>query len=202
VTLHVFTESNRTVPAPYVKHDLIDWQISGPKKSWWYKMQLFNPDNFTGPVMYFDLDVVVLRNIDWIWQKSTRYFWAIKDFKYLWRPNSTDLNSSIMWWDSQRFSWIWKDFCQNDLRQQMRRFPGDQDYLSHALPAQHRRYFDGEHIKSWRWQTLDGGYDFRRKTWKNPGAGTNVDALTSVLVFHGQPKPHEINDSVVQGHWQ
>lgn len=39
VVLHVFTESDRPVPEPYVKHSLINWPgIGGPRKSWWYKM--------------------------------------------------------------------------------------------------------------------------------------------------------------------
>lgn len=46
IILHVFTESGRSVPAPYVKHELQEWPgIAGPKKSWWYKMQMFNSKN-------------------------------------------------------------------------------------------------------------------------------------------------------------
>jgi hypothetical protein len=38
VRLHVYTEASRSVPAPYIKHELTDWGISGPKRSWWYKI--------------------------------------------------------------------------------------------------------------------------------------------------------------------
>ena len=47
IRMHVYTEANRKVPEPYVKHELKEWAgVSGSKKSWWYKMQLFNPENF------------------------------------------------------------------------------------------------------------------------------------------------------------
>jgi hypothetical protein len=44
IRFHVFTESDRSVPDYMVKHVLHDWPgIAGPKKSWWYKMQMFEP---------------------------------------------------------------------------------------------------------------------------------------------------------------
>ena len=57
VILHVYTEEERTIPAPYIKHGLVDWGIGGPKKSWWYKLQLFNSEHYSGPLLYFDLEI-------------------------------------------------------------------------------------------------------------------------------------------------
>ena len=93
VRLHVYTEAGRSVPSPYIKHELIDWKISGPKQSWWYKVQLFNSEHHRGSLLYLDLDTVITKNIDWIWQLKTRHFWAVKDFKYLWRPAFQSINS-------------------------------------------------------------------------------------------------------------
>ena len=66
VRLHVYTEHDRSVPPHMVKHILDDWGISGPKRSWWYKMQLFNPAHFAGNLLYFDLDVVIANQLNWI----------------------------------------------------------------------------------------------------------------------------------------
>ena len=56
VDFHVYTESHRDVPDHMIKHSLIEWPgVSGPKKSWWYKLQLFNAENFSGQILYFDL---------------------------------------------------------------------------------------------------------------------------------------------------
>ena len=201
IRMHVFTEESRPVPAPYIKHSLIDWKIGGPKQSWWYKVQLFNSENFQGNLLYLDLDVVITKNIDWVWQLKTRHFWAVKDFKYLWRPTAQEINSSIMWWNTTQYDWVWKNFLELDLKQTMNRFAGDQDYLNSVISQLHRRFFNTDYIKSWRWQCLDGGYDFRRRIWATPNSGTQLTDSTSVLIFHGRPKPHEIIDPIIVNNW-
>jgi hypothetical protein len=202
IKLHVYTEADRPVPEPMVKHVLAPWSITSPKKSWWYKMQLFNPAYHAGPLLYFDLDTVIVGNIDWIWQQPTTYFWAIRDFKYLWRPNHTGVNSSVMWWDTQQYQPIWDTFAQQDLPTIMRKYPGDQDYISAAIPQNQRRFFDTNRVQSWRWQCLDGGYNFRKRRHQSPGTGTQITDSTSIMVFHGNPKPEQITDQVVTSHWQ
>jgi len=202
IRLHVYTEADRPVPAPYIKHALLDWSITGPRRSWWYKMQLFNPEHHAGPLLYFDLDTVIVRNIDWMWQQTVSYFWAIHDFKHLWRPSHTGLNSSVMWWDTQRYQHVWDTFVQQDLQKVIKKYPGDQDFITATIPQNQRRFFDASRIQSWRWQCLDGGYDFRRRRYHNPGTGTIINENISVLVFHGNPKPADIADNVVLDHWR
>lgn len=202
IKLHVYTEADRPVPAPMIKHVLDPWSITSPKKSWWYKMQLFNPAHHAGPLLYFDLDTVIVGNIDWIWQQPTAFFWAIRDFKYLWRPNHTGINSSVMWWNTQHYQPIWDTFTQQDLAVTMRKYPGDQDYISAAIPENQRRFFDTNRVQSWRWQCLDGGYNFRKRRHQAPGTGTHITDSTSIMVFHGKPKPEQITDQIVVTHWQ
>jgi hypothetical protein len=202
VKLHVYTEADRPVSEPMIKHVLEPWSIASPKKSWWYKMQLFNPVYHAGPLLYFDLDTVITGNIDWIWQLPTTYFWAIRDFKYLWRPSHTGINSSVMWWNTQQYQHIWSAFAQQDLATTIRKYPGDQDYISAVIPENQRRFFDTTRIQSWRWQCLDGGYNFRKRRHLAPGAGTQITDSTSIMVFHGNPKPAQILDQLVISHWQ
>lgn len=202
IILHVYTEAERSVPAPYIKHTLEDWGIFGPRRSWWYKMQLFNSAQYSGPLLYFDLDTVIVQNIDWIWNLPLNYFWGVQDFKYLWRPNYQGLNSSIMWWDTRKFDHVWKQFKQQDLGQLIKKHPGDQDYINQALNLNELRFLDKQRIKSWRWQCVDGGYNFRQKVYQNPGAGTVFTENTSVLVFHGKPKPKDCQDRLVLNHWR
>jgi hypothetical protein len=202
IRLHVYTEADRPVPTPMIKHVLTDWGIGGPKHSWWYKMQLFNPEHHAGPLLYFDLDTVIVSNIDWIWQLPTAYFWALRDFKYLWRPTYSGLNSSVMQWDTTKHIHVWKQFAQEDLPKIMRKYHGDQDYISDAIPAKQRRFFESQRVKSWRWQCVDGGYDFKKRRHLTPGSATYFPPETSIVVFHGQPKPAEILDPVIVQHWQ
>lgn len=201
VRLHVYTEPARPVPAPYIKHNLKDMGISGPKQSWWYKLQLFDIEQHAGPLLYFDLDVVVVNNIDWIWSQDLRYFWSIHDFKVLYNSAYQGINSSIMWWDTRNFGHIWNDI-KDCFSRSILGLRGDQDYIfKHIAPAQ-LRYFDKTHIKSWRWQCVDGGYNFKQKCWNTPGTGTIIDPRTSIMVFHGNPKPHELTDRIVLSNWR
>ena len=201
VKLHVFTEADRPVPSPMIKHILTEWPTVRPGRAWWYKMQLFDAKQHAGPWLYLDLDTVIVNNIDWIWAKPTTYFWSIRDFKYLWRPTSTGINSSIMWWDTRNFNHIWESFASSDFNETMLKYRGDQDYISDAVSQKQRRFFEQDRIKSWRWQCLDGGYDFNKKRHRTLGKGTHFEPETSVLVFHGHPKPHECLDHTVIKHW-
>lgn len=202
IQLHVYTEPTRPVPAPYIRHDLVDWGVGGPKKAWWYKMQLFNSEHISGPLLYFDLDVVITKNLDWIWQLPPQTFWSVRDFKYLWRPTFYGINSSIMWWDTSRYHYVWEQFSQENLAHIFKKYHGDQDYITEAIHQDFRRFFDTQLVKSWRWQALDGGFDFKRRSYYKPGEGTNITDRTSVLVFHGNPKPDQVNDPVVTQYWQ
>lgn len=202
IRLHVYTEEHRQVPSPMIKHSLSNWGITGPKKSWWYKIQMFNPEYHSGPMLYFDLDTVIINNIDWMWQLPLQYFWSVRDFKYLWRPTHYAVNSSVMLWDTQKFGHIWKQFLSEDFARTLKRYHGDQDYINDVIPATNRKFFDQNKVQSWRWQALDGGYDFSTRTHRLPNSGTAIDANTSILVFHGNPKPDQVADPAIVHHWQ
>jgi hypothetical protein len=203
VRLHVFTEEHRTVPEHLIKHSLEDWPgIHGPKRAWWYKMQMFNNQHFQGRLLYFDLDVVITGNLDWIQQLSPKYFWTIHDFKYLWRPEWAGLNSSIMYWDTTRFNKIYQEFTRHPIDVLVRKHPGDQDYLTSVLDPAEIQFFEQDRVKSWRWQIKDGGMDMRTRKYNRPGAGSVLSPNTQVVIFHGKPKPHEVLDNLVAQHWR
>lgn len=202
IVLHVYTEDTRPVPAPYIKHSLIDWGIGGPKRSWWYKLQIFNSEHYSGPLLYFDLDTVITKNIDWIWQLNLNFFWAVRDFKYLWKPTYTGLNSSVMWWNTSHYNYVWKQIKESKITDFLRKYRGDQDYITDAISLTDRRFFNTDCVKSWRWQCLDGGFNFQRRIHLAPNTGTILDKNTSILVFHGHPKPHEVDDPTIKQCWQ
>jgi hypothetical protein len=201
IRLHVYTEHDRKVPAHMIKHELKDYKISGPRKAWWYKLQLFNHKHHQGPLLYFDLDTVITDRIDWITHQNLNYFWAPRDFKRLWRPNHQGINSSVMWWDTRKYQDIWQQFKQQDFALLQRRYPGDQDFLSDVITQDRRRFLDEKLIRSWKWECLDNGWDFKRRKYNNPGTGTRLDGA-GVLIFHGKPNPAEVQDPVVLQHWK
>lgn len=202
ISFHVFTEKKRTVPPHMIKHVLEDWPgVAGPKKAWWYKMQMFNPAHVSGKLLYMDLDVVITKNIDWMWNLDTRYFWAIRDFKCLWRPTWRGMNSSIMLWDTTHWNKIWTEFQNRNIAATVKQFHGDQDFLNSLITDKHLRFFDQDAIKSWRWQIKDGGLDMKTRSYNKLGAGSVLDPKTAVMIFHGSPKPHEIADPVISQYW-
>jgi len=201
VKMHVYTEASRTVPSHMIHHHLEEWSgVRGPKKSWWYKVQLFNPAHHIGPLLYLDLDTVITGNLDWIWRLSMDRFWAVKDFKFLFRPNRICLNSSVMWFDPARWAHIYNEFDPSTARTRSK-YHGDQDYINEKIPPGQISYFDQDRVKSWRWQLRDGGFDFKSRRYHAPGSGTILNDLVSLLIFHGDPKPHEIEDPNVLQHW-
>jgi lipopolysaccharide biosynthesis glycosyltransferase len=184
-----------------IKHILDDWGISGPKKSWWYKMQLFNREHFAGNMLYLDLDVVLVRELDWVVNCHTDYFWALRDFRYLQNRGAQTLNSSMMWFNVDRFGWVWDDFQKLNLETTVRRYPGDQDYIVQAIDITKRRFFDDKYFESYRWQVMDGGYNFQSRQHYAPNTGATISPDTSVIVFHGHPKPHEVTDPKIVTLW-
>jgi hypothetical protein len=202
IRFHVYTEHHRSVPPYMIKHCLDEWPgIGGAKRSWWYKMQLFNREHFNGPLLYLDLDVVVVRDLGWVTQCHTDYFWALRDFRYLQRKNISNINSSMMYVDIDKFGWIWDDFAKLNIDEVVKRWPGDQDYLGHVLNVNQRRLFEDQLFESYRWQVLDGGYDFQRRSHRQPGAGARIAGNTAVVVFHGQPKPHQLPPGELRTIW-
>lgn len=204
VRFHVYTESHRPVPSHMIKHELEEWnKISGPRRGWWYKMQLFNSQHHQGDLLYFDLDSVIVRDISWIVQQPTNKLWTIKDFRYLQNENSTEMNSSIMWWNVEQFSWVWDTFKTKDIKEIIKQYPrGDQEYIGQTLTYKNIRFFDSKKVQSWRWQAVDGGMEFPSRKPRAPGTGTTIDEDVAVLIFHGQPKPHDLSDDVVIAqHW-
>lgn len=198
VILHVFCEVDREVPAPYVKHALKDWNLNGANRAWWYKLQLFEPGHFDHQVIYFDLDMVITGNLDWMRQLSADYFWSIQDFRHLWRPSSTMMNSSVMAWDAPKFWWVHDQLV---IERATSLFRGDQEYLSNIIQPPLLKFIEQQRAMSWRWQAMAGGYDFAHRCHRQPGAAAFVPETVSLLVFHGDPKPHEETDPVVKANW-
>jgi hypothetical protein len=203
IRFHVYTEHDRSVPPHMIKHILTEWPgIAGPKKSWWYKMQMFNPEHHAGNLLYLDLDTVVVRDLSWVTNHDTSYFWGIRDFRYLQNPHHSVFNSSFMWWNVSNFSRIWDQFSQGDIAQLTKNNQGDQDYITKSINVNQRRFFDDKLFQSFRWQCLDGGYNFQRRQPRAPGTGVTIAPDTAVVVFHGMPKPHQISDPAIAQLWR
>ena len=204
IRFHVYTEHDRSVPPHMIKHCLTEWPgIAGLKRSWWYKMQLFNPEHHQGNMLYFDLDCVIINDLSWLTALHTDYFWTIRDFRYLQSAGFSGMNSSVMWWNVNKFAHIWHDFEKLNINDVTRRYQGDQDYIWN-LHKSVIRFFPEKWIQSYKWEIRDrselvrinGRFNF--DTVKD----VQIDKETNVLAFHGSPDPHEVKDPIIVDNWQ
>ncbi len=166
---------------------------------WWQKVGLFQPGLFPGDNLYLDLDVVITAPLDIFvacLQTDPDKLWALDDFSYSLRNPRQGLspefkrklggdgtvNSSVMLWRGSGRSvvpWIWK--TAQKAPELMNVLHGDQNLISQVLwPGGIRLLPDG-YAKSWKY-----------------GRGQKAP----IVVFHGDPKPHEVNCDWVTDAWR
>lgn len=139
-----------------------------PYSGWWQKIGLFAPTIATGPSLYFDLDVVITGNIDYLvdftqYKLAAPANWA--------QSGHGGIQSSVMAWHGNWFEPFEKFDYQNDSK----RLWGDQEFLWEMLGDD--------------WVRIPGIYSYKYHCRSN-----NPPESMSVCVFHGKPDPHEVND--------
>ena len=160
---------------------------------WWNKLTLFSPEaDLKGNCLYFDLDVVILDNIDELATfGDDDTFGVINDFN----PNSTVYNSSIMKFNNKTADYVWKSFKEDE--NNMLRNHGDQNVISHFMKkTPYTKVMPDEWTFSYKWyDRVNPRIDKSQMTFdKRPN--------TKVCVFHGQPNPHESSQEWVLSNWK
>lgn len=139
-------------------------------KGWFSKIELFRPGLFDGPVVYFDLDTIIVGSLDFLADVSR--FAMLENF---WRPDR--VGSGMMAWDCD-LSAIYETFAK---------FPatfmaeystpdkwGDQVFIRDHAPVQPDK--------------LQEQYPGKIVSWKRH-CERGVPKTASVVCFHGQPRP-------------
>lgn len=162
---------------------------------WWFKPWIFSREfPITGTILFMDLDIVINDNIDALWDYHPEQFCIIKDFSLL----NPRINSSVFRFEAGRYTHVWENLI-NDYTQ-LSNYHGDQDWIYDQVPDY--VLWEPSWIVSYKWQVrsrddlerTDGGQRFK----------TINDTLTSdakILVFHGDPKPHLVQDSIILTKW-
>jgi hypothetical protein len=178
-----------------------------PKNSqligWWWKPYLFKKGHFPDgdDILFFDLDMVIVNNIDNIAQHSPGNFSGLRDVGRVWRRYPEKLGSAVMKWPANQYCDIWDKIEQDP--KCIARFFGDQDWIWHCY-KDFIKFFPDQWIRSYKWEVrtkeelirTDGKYVF--KDIKN----ISVDKETSVLAFHGTPNPVDVKDPIIVDNWQ
>lgn len=209
--LYNMTKRNMTVPFRFacITEDPIGLypdivHIPLPKHNltgWWFKTWVFSDElPIKGEILFIDLDVVIINNIDDVWLYKPDKFCIIRDFTRATIPGWTKFNSSVYRFSSGKYNYLW-DMLNKDLNQ-IHLFHGDQDFLNKYL-VNDFEYFPDIWMQSYKWEIRD------RKELVKYGNKVNfatkieptINKHTKILIFHGDPKPSDIQDDIIINNW-
>jgi len=172
-----------------------------PLTGWWYKPYFLGSDvPLKGTLLFLDLDIIVFRNIDKLFEYNPGKFCIIRDFNRNVRKNFDYMNSSVFRVETGQYQNLWKEFLKNS-KSHLSRNRGDQDWMQKHIHD--HVYWPDEWIQSYKWEmrskkdltVVNGKRNF--KDDKPP----KILPDTSIAVFHGLPNPKDCNDSWVKKHW-
>lgn len=173
-------------------------------KGWWFKTLLFNPNlSIQGTLLFIDLDVIIFRNIDRLFEHSPGTFMVCRDFNRCFQPNWQKMNSSVVRWNTGQHPQLYNNFIKDPINIS-RRFHGDQDWLFDQV-KNHFEFWPDEWIQSYKWEMRGNPKIVRQKSgtknFTDPGE-PKIKSDTAVAVFHGDPNPKECVDPWCQTHWK
>ena len=162
---------------------------------WWNKLQLFNPemriDNDDSSYVFFDLDIVITGNIDWlldydgVLMGNENHGVNNPEEKHRYEYYKNAFMSAVMAWDTYKIPDIWETFCAFS-SQIIQNFPGDGEFLNELFkqndfkPDLIQQLYPGK-IRSYKYECYENG----------------LPEGTSLIDFHGKPNPDEAISKIV-----
>lgn len=150
-------------------------------RGWWAKLYLFSEDAFPKGerVLYFDLDTAITGPLDEI-AKYNGPFAILRDaYRY------HGLQSAVMAWKAGDLGFIWDRFVEAN-------YPeidgGDQAFIEECM--------DGSKVDLFQ-EHFCGKFRSYKVECRN-----GIPRGTSVVFFHGNPRPHEITEGWVPEVWK
>lgn len=175
---------------------------NGKLSGWWWKTYLFKQGHFEDgdTNLFFDLDMVIIGNIDNIATYMPTEFVGLMDVGRVFQRINPKLGSAVIKWPANQYADIWDRIESNPA--ESNRMHGDQDWIWH-LHHDKIKFFPEIWIQSYKWEIrsrdelVRHGGKFVFNTVKNP----TVDPQTNVLAFHGTPNPEDVMDPVIVDNW-
>jgi hypothetical protein len=154
----------------------IQFEHNWPK--WWGKIELFRPGLFSGQVLFMDLDTFIVGNIDSILNYSGE-FCAIRDFY-----NLDHMASGLMSWHGDRVNKIYDEFVKNPTH----------------LMAVNNVSGDGAIIRKYKpsiayFQDIYPNDVVSYKVHCVNQKEVVLPSTAKIVCFHGNPRPHTINNN-------
>ena len=183
---YCFTENPTGLNKNIIVKNLIDKTIKG----WWNKCLLFKPGVLSGQCLYLDLDMIIIRPIDNLLLMNDKLNIA-KNVFFKWRYfKITNINSSIMCWNTERFDGhrIWdqylkeKNFYDNAFKTKI--FYSDQEVIKKS--GVKYNFFEDEKI-----------IYFKRLTNE-----FKISENVSVVVCKGEHQKNHKDHYLVKDYWK
>lgn len=199
------------------------------KAAWWYKMWLFSNDHpIQKQLIYFDLDVMLTGNCDFLTEVECEGFGMVEESKWsrMFAPQPRKLyNTSVMVINPTIHSFAWRRYNKSrELIQST--FHGDQNYINYLINRDGLIFsdyivaLDPKKVVYWFWDVVNGGlvnrtvnkYEDDRNgtikvrdavdTWRTPGVD-KVNSHMSVVIFDGYKNRPDLlaNRPVVKEYW-
>jgi len=174
-----------------------------PATGWWYKPYFVGADvPLKGTMLFLDLDVIVFKNIDKLFEYNNDKFCIIRDFNRHLRPTWDRMNSSVFKTPVGLNDTHWQNFKKGAMNE-MKKNRGDQDWMFKHIRG--HKFWPDEWIMSYKWEMRDRR-DLQLNTTTRKrnfvvDAPPKIHNDTCIAVFHGEPNPADANDSWVKQHW-
>jgi len=171
-------------------------------KTWWSKLWMFGGHfPLQGNILYFDLDVIVFKNINELFNYNPDKFMIIRDFNRCRIKDWKLCNSSVMRWKTGTVNYLWDDFVSKP-NVVMGDNHGDQDWITKRA-KQDINHWPDDWIRSYKWEMI--GYK-DTKARRGPklifDRPPKIIEANKVAVFHGEPKPFNCGDEWVEANWK
>lgn len=182
-------EGINTIELP--KH-VANFHLNIPK----FYMHAKHPELEGRRVLFFDLDTVLVGNID-DFLRYEGYLCAIKPFRQVNWNISTP--GGVLSFVNGKTEWIWKE-VEEKPQYWAERYAGKERFILNNLEKKYSVF--SSRIFYWdRWQDILPGQliSYKRHVQRN-------DAMHNarVIAFHGNPRPHEaaLKDSLIKRNWK
>ena len=171
-------------------------------KTWWSKLWMFSADfPLKGNILYFDLDIIVFKNINELFNHNPDKFMIIRDFNRCRVKDWKLSNSSVMRWKAGTMNYLWDEFVAKP-NKVMGDNHGDQDWITKRA-EQDINHWPDDWIRSYKWEMI-GFKDTKAR--RGPklifDRPPKIIEANKVAVFHGEPKPFNCGDEWVEANWK
>jgi len=159
--------------------------FSNDYPTWWGKLELFKHDQFANHVFYMDLDTIITGNIDEIVSYRGN-FAGLRDFYAL-----HSLGSGVMSWNPTETNLIYTRFVPRSREIITSYREGDQRWIDENKPSiDYLQDMFPNQIVSYKRHCI------------NKQGQIEIPKNARIVCFHGNPRPHSVNDERIKKYWQ